>query len=129
MAFEEIYDDTPREIPAEQVCQALLESLEPFSQELIGLIDGEAGSDRLPERYMRWAVPTAMLSRAILEEMEEDEAVSFPGLAGLVESCPELDSRMQDYLKSPSRDELLEMASLWLSVRAGCQEMLEALRR
>lgn len=128
-AFDEIYDDTPQEIPAEKVCRALSQSLKPMSDQMVGLLDDqELDSQELSERYVRFAVPTAMLSRAILEEMDEDEEVSFPGLTGLIDGCPNLDEQLTAYLENPTREDLISLASLWMGVKSDCEEMLRALR-
>lgn len=128
-AFDEIYDDAPREIPAERVCQALSQSLQPMSDQVVALLDDQQlDSDQLSESYIRFAVPTAMLSRAILEEMDEGDEVTFPGLKGLVYGCPSLDKQLTRYLESPERKELLNLAEIWMGVKADCEDMLEALR-
>lgn len=128
-AFDEIYDDAPREIPAERVCQALKQSLQPMSDQVVALLDNqELDRNKLSESYVRFAVPTAMLSRAILEEMDEGEEVNFPGLKGLIWGCPSLDKQLTRYLDKPERDELLSLAEIWMGVKSDCEEMLGALQ-
>ena len=127
--FDEIYDRQPSQVDASRVCEALHQSLPAFSQELVDLLDDQQlDRSTLMEAYVRFAVPTSILSRAILEQMDEHEELRFPGLQGIVAGCPDLDQQLNLYVESPERELLLRLAEIWMGVRHSCEEMLAALQ-
>jgi len=120
------------EITAGELCCAVDSSLNPLSDHFVEMLDGqEANLDKLTEDYIRWAAPTALLGRALLDQLEPDEdsdLLEVPGLSEVITGCPDFDQVFQELLNQPKdRDLLVSAAVSWMSLREGCDELLEHL--
>ena len=120
------------EITAEELCCAVDSSLNPLSGHFVEMLDGqEADINKLTEDYIRWAAPTALLGRALLDQLEPDEdsdLLEVPGLSEVISGCPDFDEVFQELLNQPKdRDLLVSAAVSWMSLREGCDELLEHL--
>ena len=120
------------EITAEELCLAVNSSLNPLSGHFVEMLDGqEADIDKLTGDYIRWAAPTALLGRALLDQLVPDEdadLLEVPGLSEVISGCPDFDEVFQELLNQPKdRDLLVVAACSWMSMREGCDELLEHL--
>jgi hypothetical protein len=130
--FEPTNDSERIEISPQQLCQALASSLDPLSDLFIALIDGEEPKDEADRLYMRWAVPTAIITRAMIIELEEEaksgeDYEQADGLHDLVNACPEFDMAFSAYEEDPSRELMLLAAESWMQVREASERLLEYL--
>lgn len=99
-----------------QLLHLLHASLQPFSDQLVELLDGhELQRQALQEAYLRWAMPAALLLRA-LEERERTHDLTL--------LIPKIDHLLDLYLDHPGPEQLSQLAECWFDVRRASIHLL-----
>ena len=120
-------DDIDKDYDLNDLLDMMGSGISPMTDALVDLMDEEPVSgDGMVEVYIKWAVPAALLSRQLVEEVGQGGELC-PGLVELVEYAPTVDECLRSYISNPSKDNLQLLVLNWMGARDGGEQILESL--
>jgi hypothetical protein len=120
-------DDIDKDYDLDDLLGMMDSGISPMTDALVALMDDEpVGGEGVAEVYIKWAVPAALLSRQLVEEVGQGGELC-PGLVELVEYAPTVDECLRSYLKDPSKDNLQLLVLNWMGARDGGEQILDSL--